>query len=123
MSLTWEEAAEAALLALQSVQNIPYDFERFENFEETQLPNMYIVYFLVSKPSAASADNRERSANCRIQVSIFYKDKSVILSTVKKVVNAFEGAGFQRIGEGGIPVDPVTGHRGWRIDFNFFEKR
>lgn len=118
----WVEAAESALADFKKQTAIPYDFERFCEQAE-RLPDTYVVYFLVSAPSVSSADNKERASEVRIQVSLFYRNKSTFLTIPDKIVAAFTKAGLCRAGEGRIPYQTNTGHYGWRCDFKFYEMR
>lgn len=118
----WVEAAEKALAIIEKETQIPYDYDRYRD-EKQQLPNEYIVYFLVSAPPGLTADNKEHSYIPRIQVSFFFRNKRSFLTIPDKIVKAFTDAGFCRAGEGRIPYQTNTGHYGWRCDFNFYEKR
>ena len=118
----WVEAAESALAELKKQTAIPYNFERFCEQVE-RLPDTYAVYFLVSAPSVSSADNKERVYEVRIQVSLFYRNKSTFLTIPDKIIAAFTEAGFCRASEGRIPYQTNTGHCGWRCEFIFYERR
>lgn len=114
----WATQCESILTAL----GVPYDFERFSGPTD-QLPDTYIVYFLVDDPGASHADGVERSHEARIQVSLFYRNKSDFLTIPNQIEAAFMAAKFLRVGPGRIPYNEVTGHNGWRCDFRFYEKR
>ena len=118
----WMEAAEAALKVVFDKCKVPYDFERFE-CDKKQLPDTYAVYFLVSEPSGLSADNKEVSSLPRIQVSLYYRDKSVVRTVPDEILGAFISKGFSRASTGRIPYQQNTGHHGWRYDFIFYESR
>ena len=118
----WITAAEKALSDLSAQTGIPFDFERFEG-ELSQLPDKFIVYFLVSNPPKTHYDGAESSSTARAQVSFYYRQKSDILEMPDKIIDAFSAAGFMRAGEGRIPYQKDTGHYGWRCDFNYYEKR
>lgn len=118
----WIDAAETALMEITQKTKIPYDSIRFEGSEK-QLPENYIVYFLVSNPPGLFADNRERSSIPRIQVSFYFRDKSQLPSMMETIKNTFQEYGFTRAGESPIPYQKDTGHNGWRCDFNFYESR
>lgn len=118
----WIEAAEAALMDISKSTKVPYDSIRFEGSGK-QLPDNYMVYFLVSNPPGLFADNREISSTPRIQVSFFFRKKSRLPSMMDEIKNTFPRYGFTRAGESPIPYQKDTGHYGWRCDFNFYESR
>ncbi len=119
----WLNAAEAALKSIKEKTNIPYDWERFEAESTQQLPDNFIVYFLVDEPPALIADNKELSTHPRIQVSFFYRQKSDFPRIKDQIKEFFVAQGFIRVGSGRIPYQKDTGHYGWRYDFNFYERR
>lgn len=114
----WITQAESILTDL----GYPYSFERLE-VETTQLPDTYIVYFLVDDNGKTWADGAETSHTPRIQVSLFYRQKSVYLTLPDSIETAFINAGFMRVGAGRIPYQNDTGHYGWRCDFRYNERR
>lgn len=118
----WINQCETVLTAFQIATGVPYDFERFSG-TSAQLPNSYIVYFLVDDPPKGHSDGKETSHSPRIQISLFYRDKSKILTTPDQLTAAFTAANFLRISEGRIPYVEDTGHYGWRCDFRFYERR
>lgn len=119
----WLTAAESALAQIKKKTKVPFDWERFKSSENKQLPNEYIVYFLVSEPSALSLDGKEKSSIPRIQVSFFYRKKSSLPAMMDTIKEAFLDNGFTRANSGRIPYQNDTGHYGWRYDFNFYERR
>jgi len=119
----WLNAAEAALKSIKAKTNIPYDWERFEAEGARQLPDNFIVYFLVSEPPALIVDNKELSSLPRIQVSFFYRKKNDFPIVQDLIKELFVLHGFVRVGSGRIPYQKDTGHYGWRYDFNFYERR
>ena len=120
--MSWIDAAEIAMQNLSASLGIPYDFERNESPTE-QLPDTYMVYFLVDDPGSTWADGKETSHETRVQVSLFYRDKRVMLTVPKRIEDTFIAAGFSRVGSGRIPYQINTGHYGWRCDFRFYERR
>lgn len=119
----WIDAAERALAAVFEETKIPYEFEFWDIKERGELPDTYIVYFLVSEQSASSADNKERSSIPKVQFSLFYKDISVMQSIPDKILKAAIEAGFTRTNCGRIPRKNDSGHRGWRCDCILYESR
>ena len=118
----WIEAAEKALSAIKQETKIPYDYDHYQD-EKGQLPDEYIVYFLVSAPPGLSVDNQEVSYIPRIQVSLFFRNKRSFLTIPDKIKKAFTDSGFVRAGEGRVPYQISTGHYGWRCDFIYYEER
>ncbi len=115
----WIGKCETILTAL----GLPYHFERM-TCETVQLPDTYIVYFLVDDPGTTWTDGKETSHEARIQVSLFYRDKSKILTVPDQIEAAFMAADFIRVGNSGrIPYQEDTQHYGWRCDFRYYERR
>lgn len=101
---------------------LPYNFERMD-CDTSQLPDTYIVYFLVDDPGVTWSEGKETSHEARIQVSLFYRKKPVALTVPDQIETVFIAAGFTRVGPGNIPYQNDTGHYGWRCDFRFYEHR
>ena len=118
----WINAAEAALADIKKVSKTPYDYGKFSS-SDNQLPDSYIVYFLVSHPPGLFADNKEVSSEPRIQVSFFFRKKKALLTMMDTIKANFVKKGFVRMGEGNIPFQKDTGHYGWRCDFKLYESR
>lgn len=123
----WIEATESVLAAFQESKGIPYDFERFECDPSqdiaSQLPDRYIVYFLVDDEGTTYADGAETSHEPRMQVSFYTRNKPDMLTIPDEIEQAFTDAGFTRGPVGHIPYQPDTGHYGWRRDFYYYERR
>ena len=109
--MSWIDAAEHVLTAFESENNIPFRFERFD-CDLSQLPDTFLTYFLVSDPPTAHYDNNEASHEVRVQVSLFYRDISVINTLPDKIIKAFTATGFKRAGCGRMPYQQNTGHYG-----------
>ena len=120
--MSWIESAENVFIDFENENNIPFRFERFD-CDLSQLPDTFLVYFLVSDQPTAHYDGKEASHEVRMQVSLFYRDISVINTLPDKIIKAFTATGFKRAGCGRIPYQQNTGHYGWRCDFNFYERR
>ena len=119
----WLKAAETALKGLYKSTKIPYEFECWDEKERGKLPDTYIVYFLVSEPSALSLDGEEKSSVPKVQFSLYFRDKKVVQTLPDKIIAAVTAAGFRRSNTGRIPKSNNTGHYGWRSDFVFYERR
>lgn len=118
----WVDKCEAALQQIQTDTGVPYDFERF-SCDADQLPDEFMVYFLVDDPGLGHSDNVETSHEPRIEVSYFYRDVAKIATMPDKIEAAFLLAGGARGPAGTIPYQADTGHYGWRRDFYFYERR
>lgn len=118
----WVNKCEQILTEFQGTTGIPYDFERF-NCPAGQLPDHFIVYFMVDDPDISHADGKATSHETRIQVSFYYRDKADFLTVPDAIEAAFINAGFTRGPAGTIPYQLDTGHYGWRRDFYFYERR
>lgn len=120
--MNWISAAENILIAFETENKIPFRLERFD-CELSQLPDMFIVYFLISDTPLTHYDNKENIHEIKIQVSLFYRDISAINTIPDKIIKAFTAAEFKCSGNGRIPYQINTQHYGWRCDFNYYEKR
>ena len=120
--MNWINAAENTLIAFEMENQVPFRLERFD-CELSQLPDVFIVYFLISDTPLTHYDNQETSHEIKIQVSLFYRDISAIKTLPDNIIDAFTATGFKRIGNSRIPYQINTQHYGWRCDFNYYEKR
>lgn len=118
----WLNDVETILTRIETETGIPFNFERFEG-ELSQLPDAHITYFLVDDVGTSHFDGKEYSHEPRIQISLFYRDKTTALTIPDKIVKAFLNAGFTRVSEGKIPYQKDTQHYGWRVDFKIYIKR
>ena len=119
---------ETVLTQFQQGSGIPYAFERWTVDENQplaeQLPDRYLVYFLVDDVGETYADGKETSHQPRIQVSFFYRSKEDFLTVPDEIVSAFIAAGFTRSNNcGRIPYQSDTGLYGWHQDFYYYEER
>jgi hypothetical protein len=118
----WIEQCETILTDFQASTGIPYDFKRNET-PAAQLPDSYIVYFLVDDEGKTWSEGKETSHEPRVQVSFYYKNKPDFLIYPDQIETAFVNAGFTRGPVGDIPYQPDTSHYGWRRDFYYYERR
>lgn len=114
----WTAKAEEILTSI----GLPFDFERYKSDGE-QLPDTFIVYFLVDDSGKTWADGKETSKSTRIQVSLFFKKKSIYQTIPDQIETTFIQGGFLRVGSGRIPYSESTEHYGWRCDFRYYEGR
>lgn len=84
-----------------------------------ELPDSYMVYFMISDPPAQHADNVEKLRTYRMQVS--YYSRSGLVS-MPDIVSVMTGAGFTRLPGRELPYNPDTRHFGIALDFNFLEE-
>ena len=108
--------------AILTVIGLPYDFEQML-IDAAQLPDTFIVYFLVDDTGITHAEGKETSHETRVQISLFYRNKSIFLTVPDQIEAAFMAANFMRVGSGRIPYQTDTRHYGWRCDFRYYEHR
>jgi hypothetical protein len=85
-----------------------------------QLPDQFIVYFLVSSPAEQHADDAETLRSYRVQVSIFSRSG---LAGLPDVSAAMVTAGFTRGVQRELPYNQVTAHYGLALEFNYLEEQ
>jgi hypothetical protein len=85
---------------------------------EGALPDLYVVYQLLSSPPAAHADNVETARANYVQVSIYSRAGLVSLPDVDSAMTA---AGFVKDSFRQLPKDLNTGHYGLAKDYMFLE--
>jgi hypothetical protein len=83
------------------------------------LPDIYLVYSLVSSAPVMHHNNIESGRNYVVQVSIFSRAGLVTLPNVDAAMLA---AGFRRGDERALPRDEQSGHYHLAKDFNYFEE-
>lgn len=106
----WEITA-AALTGL----GVPMAASRYIGSND-QLPDLFLVYFLVSSPPEQHADNLETLRSYLMQVSIFSRTG---LTGLPDVAGAMVAAGFTRGLERELPFNQTTGHYGLALELNF----
>lgn len=115
MSSIWERVA-AALGNLSPV--VPFVANVFIPASGTQLPDLYLVYFLVSSPPEQVADDAETHRSYRVQVSHYCRTGLAGLPDVPGVMVA---AGFARGPQRELPYNETTRHFGLAQEFVFVE--
>jgi hypothetical protein len=119
----WLTQTRAVLASFKISAGIPYAWRRFECSAD-QLPDTYIVYFMVDDPEDGSSyDGKTVSHQPRVQISLYFSDKSIYLTIPEQIEAAFLAADFMRVGGGELPYQADTGHYGWYCDFRFYEGR
>ena len=84
-----------------------------------ELPDLYLVYFLVSSTPEQHADNVEKIRGNRVQVSAFTR---TTLATLPDVSAAMVAAGFARGPTRELPYSQQTRHFGLAMDFIYVEE-
>jgi len=84
-----------------------------------ELPDSYIVYFVISDPAAQHADNVEQLRTYRVQVSYYSRSG---LQTMPDITGAMTGAGYTRMPGRELPYNPETRHFGIAFEFNYLEE-
>lgn len=113
--MTIWERTKAALNSL----GVPLAANVYLTASGEELPDLYLVYFLVSSPPEQAADNQETLRSYRMQVSIYSRSGLVSLPDVDGAMTA---AGFARGPQREIPFNQVTGHFGLALEFIYLEE-
>ena len=82
------------------------------------LPDLFIVYQLITSPAEQSADNVETERSYLVQVTIWNRAG---LTTLPDVTTAMRSAGFRAGAFRQLPQDPETGHYGLAKEFVYLE--
>jgi hypothetical protein len=85
-----------------------------ENTFRGDLPDVYLVYQLISSPADQHADDEETLRSFRIQVSGYSKTG---LAALPNIDSAMKAAGFMKATMRELPFDPDTGHFGLTQDY------
>lgn len=120
--MKWLESTRAILAAFKTSTGIPYFWRRCEA-KTAQLPDTYIVYFMVDDPGETWGDGKETSHQPRVQISLYFRDKAKYLTIPDQIKAAFMAANFMRQTESELPYQTDTEHYGWYCDFNYYERR
>jgi hypothetical protein len=84
-----------------------------------ELPDRYLVYFLVSAPPVQHADNAETLRNFRMQVSAYTR---LGLHGLPDIDAAMVAAGFTRSMQRELPYNTLTRHFGLALEYIFLEQ-
>ena len=82
------------------------------------LPDLFIVYSLISSPPEQHADDIEKMRSYYVQVSIYNR---LGLNSLPNVDTAMTGAGFARGAWRELPYNPGTRHYGLAKDYILLE--
>ncbi|OGO35670.1 MAG: hypothetical protein A2W35_05360 [Chloroflexi bacterium RBG_16_57_11] len=83
-----------------------------------QLPDQYLVYFLVSSPPELHADDVEVMRSYRIQVSVYSRSG---LADLPDVDGAMTVVGFSRGPQRELPYNILTRHYGLALEYVYTE--
>ena len=112
----WERVASAL-----SGLSVPAAANVLVVASESERPDAYLVYQVISDPPAQHADYRETLRTYRVQVSVY--SRNGLAGLPKQVEAAMLAAGFTRIAGRELPYSTATGHFGFAQDFNYLEER
>ena len=104
------EAVSDALATL----SVPYGYDGYQTATGAQLPDLFLVWFLVDAPPAAHADNAEILRFERVQISIYQRGS---LTNLPDVEGAMAAAGWMYSNTIHIPFNPATKHFGLALEF------
>ncbi|GAP11745.1 hypothetical protein BECAL_02938 [Bellilinea caldifistulae] len=86
---------------------------------ESERPDTYLVYFLVSSPPVQHADDNETLRSYLVQVSVYSRNG---LKNLPDIAGAMKTAGFTQGARRELPYNPETRHYGLAMDFNYLEE-
>jgi Regulator of polyketide synthase expression len=101
-----------------TVLGIPFNNGYFD-VPINQLPDTYIEYYYIGNTMFNNQTTSVKSYEPRLQIKLFYKDKSVYLSIPEQIESAFATNDFIQISSGRIPYLNDVQHYGWFCDFKF----
>lgn len=109
----WERVSDA----LESL-NVPFAADKLVVESGVDLPDLYMVFFLISSPPEQHADNKEIMRSYQVQVNVFCRSGLVNLPDVDGVMKA---AGFLKGNMIGIPKEEDNGHFGLGTEYEYSE--
>jgi len=98
--------------------NIPMAANIFLTESGDELPDLYLVYTLISSPPEQHADNIEILRSYRVQVNIY---KRAGLVSLPDVDSAMVAADFSRGPMRELPYNQITRHFGLALEYVFVE--
>jgi len=84
-----------------------------------ELPDLFLVYFLVSSPPEQSADDHETLRSYRMQVSAYSRNG---LTSLPNIDGAMVAAGFSRGPQRELPFNELTRHFGLALEYIYLEE-
>lgn len=106
---------ETALTGL----SVPMAANRYLVASTNQLPDLFMVYQLISSPPELSADNVEKYRTYRMQVTVWNRSG---LNALPDVAAAMVAAGFCRGPIRELPYEESTRHFGLAMEFTYLEE-
>lgn len=106
-------------LAALTTLGKPVAANRYIPASGSQLPDEYLVYFLVSSVPQQHADDVETLRSNRMQVSYYNRSG---LAAIPDIDGAMVAAGFTQDAITEIPFNPDTGHFGLAMEFIYLEE-
>jgi hypothetical protein len=111
--MTIWEITETALNTL----NVPIAANVMISATDEALPDLYLVYQLISSPPILHAEDLEDMRFYRMQVTIYSRDG---LSNLPEVGDAMVDAGFTKSAIRELPYNTETRHYGLSLEFIYF---
>lgn len=108
---------ERAAAALETL-GVPYANQVYLAASDSTLPDLYLVFFLVSSSARAHADDAETLRINLVQVSIYSRSTLVSLPDVAAAMSAQGFVPGQKIQ---LPYSPDSGHYGIAQEFIYLE--
>lgn len=99
--------------------DVPYANQVYIPATGNQLPDIYLVYFLISSPTRQHADDQETLRTNRVQVSVFSRSG---LTDLPDVDGAMSAAGFTRSAKYQLAYSRETRHYGLALDYVYLEE-
>ena len=84
-----------------------------------ELPDLFLVYFLVSSPPEQSADDSETLRSYRMQVSVYSRSG---LNSLPDIDTVMVAAGFSRGPQHELPFNQLTRHFGLALEYIYLEE-
>lgn len=100
--------------ALDTLTGVPYAADADRSVLGDPLPDLYIVFFLVSAAPRLAADDAETERFYRVQISIYSRAG---LTSLPDTDTAMLAQGLRFAGETNLPFSPKTGHYGLARDY------
>jgi hypothetical protein len=115
MTTIWERTY-SALTSL----SIPMAASAYIPASAQELPDSYLVYFVVSDPPILHADDKEKLSLYRVQVSYYSRSG---MQAAPDISGAMITAGFMRADKRDLPYNPDSRHFGIAMDFSYLEEQ
>ena len=86
-----------------------------------EAPDTYLTYFIVFEQPEGAANNRDRTLNSRVQVSMWSKDPALTQNALTTITAAMKAAGFLFINAGPQRFNAEIQRYGWRGDYRLYK--